>query len=117
MSCIQTTYPSQVPVIYGLSQYASQQGVYVVVNVTGYNFVYGNNNTIVYITNTTTGNKVSIPATYYNTVACSFAVPTTLAAGSYKVVVGVKSTIGSNGSGYSATTLLFSNEVGYVITA
>lgn len=113
MSCIQTTYPSQVPVIYGLSQYSSQQGTYVVVNITGDNFVYGSNNTIVYMTNTSTGYKVSIPATYYNTVACSFAVPTTLVTGSYKVVVGVKSTIGSSGSGYSATALLFSNEVGY----
>jgi hypothetical protein len=117
MACIQKEYPSQVPVIYGLSAYESNVGTYTQVFVTGLNFVYGPNNTIVYFTSTTTGEVTSIPVSYFSSSGISFVVPTTLSAGTYTAAVGVKSSIGGKmpGAGATITTLLFSNTVLYTI--
>lgn len=98
MSCAtQTSYPSQVPVIYSVTPDVVSQGEYTPVSVLGINFVYGAGSTIAYITNIATGVRIAIPCTFLSTLNCTFIMPTTLAVGQYAIEIGVKCRIyGSN---------------------
>jgi len=122
-------FPSQTPIIYGLSQYSSNVADYTTVYITGENFIYGNSNsksinntsgtatstTIVYMTaNNGLGEKISIPTIFYSSTYISFVVPSNISIGNYVLKVGVKSTIsGGNGTGMAAATniLLSNNEI------
>jgi len=120
---LERTFPSQTPAIYGLSQYSSVAGAYTVVYITGDNFVYGSTprggtNTVVYLTPTGGGTRTIVPTSFASSSNVSFVMPTNLAAGTYTLVVAVKSTVsGGNGTGMlAATTILFSNSETYTLT-
>lgn len=119
-TCNSNSFPSQTPIIYGLSQYTSSiQDTYTTIYITGQNFVYGENNTQIYfISNTTPSTIQIIPTLFYSSTYVSFVIPSSQITGTYTLKVAVKSTIsGGNGTGMlSATTILFSNPQTYILT-
>lgn len=119
----QTVFPNQTPILYGLSQYSSNQSQYVQIYVTGENFVYGNSNNsssntqIIMILKTNLSQRTVIQTTYYSSNLVSFIVPTNLNPGIYDLYVSVKSTItgGSSAAVSGVTKILFSNTTNYNI--